>query len=68
LDEKDYIQQKLLDERLSKAETNVLFSELQIADDLNGSDLLLELLELNLAPSVDDEPEEEEGQSPDKLL
>jgi hypothetical protein len=68
LDEKDYIQQKLLDERLSKAETNVLFSELQIADDLNSSDLLLELLELNLAPSVDDEPEEEEGQSPDKLL
>ena len=68
MDEKDYIQQKLLDERLSKAETNVLFSELQIADDLNSSDLLLELLELNLAPSVDDEPEEEEGQSPDKLL
>jgi hypothetical protein len=46
----------------------MLFSELQIADDLNSSDLLLELLELNLAPSVDDEPEEEEGQSPDKLL
>jgi len=68
LDDKDYIQQRLLEERLSKAETNMLFNELQIADDLNSSDLLLELLELNLAPSVDDEPEEEEGQSPDKLL
>ena len=68
MDDNDYIQQRLLEERLSKAETNMLFNELQIADDLNSSDLLLELLELNLAPSVDDEPEEEEGQSPDKLL
>jgi len=68
LDEKDYIQQKLLEEKLSKAETNMLFNELQMSNDLNRSDVLLELLELNLAPSVDDEPEEEEGQSPDKLL
>lgn len=61
LDEKDYIQQKLLEEKLSKAETNMLFNELQMSNDLNRSDVLLELLELNLAPSVDDEPEEEEG-------
>ena len=46
----------------------MLFNELQMSNDLNRSDVLLELLELNLAPSVDEEPEEEEGQSPDKLL
>lgn len=46
----------------------MLFNELQMSKDLNRSDMLLELLELNLAPSADDEPEEEEGQSPDKLL
>ena len=61
LDEKDYIQQKLLEEKLSKAEANTLFNELQMSNELDSSDLLLELLELNLAPSVDDEPEEEEG-------
>jgi hypothetical protein len=32
-----------------------------MSNELDSSDLLLELLELNLAPSVDDEPEEEEG-------
>jgi hypothetical protein len=32
-----------------------------MSNELDTSDLLLELLELNLAPSVDDEPEEEEG-------